>query len=290
MGASHPAAGSGILEAIDGWGAEHAAAAIVGPDGVQAIHGDPARASRWASVTKLVTSLAVLVAVERGLLDLDEPAGPDGPPASTVRHLLAHASGLAFEGQATLAAPGTRRIYSNPGFDTLGALVAERAGVSFEGAMTDWVLGPLGMGGTALRGRPSEGLVGPLTDLVAFAGELLRPTLVSRPTFAAATAVAFPGLPGVVPGVGRFDPCDWGLGFEIHDGKSPHWMGERNSPATFGHFGGSGTFLWVDPVADLALVALTDRAFGPWALEAWPAISDAALGAAPAKAAARPAS
>ena len=97
--------------------------------------------------------------------------------------------------------------------------------------------------------------------------------------------VAFPGLPGVVPGVGQLDPCDWGLGFEIRGDKSPHWMSDANSPATFGHFGGSGRFLWVDPVADLALVALTDRDFGPWALEAWPPFSAAVLAAATAAAA-----
>jgi len=99
--------------------------------------------------------------------------------------------------------------------------------------------------------------------------------------------VAFPGLRGVLPGVGRMDPCDWGLGFEIRGRKSPHWTGSRNSPATFGHFGRSGTFLWVDPEAGLALVGLTDREFGPWALDAWPALSDAVLEAAAAASAGR---
>jgi CubicO group peptidase (beta-lactamase class C family) len=56
-------------------------------------------------------------------------------------------------------------------------------------------------------------------------------------------------------------------------------MGPHNSPATFGHFGGAGTFLWVDPVAELALVALTDREFGPWTLQAWPRLSDELLAA-----------
>ena len=84
----------------------------------------------------------------------------------------------------------------------------------------------------------------------------------------------------MVPGVGRFDPCDWGLGPELHDGKMPHWMGDRNSPATFGHFGGAGTFMWIDPVAELGLVVLTDREFGPWALEAWPPFSESVLAAA----------
>ena len=218
-----------------------------------------------------------LIAVERGLLALDEPAGP---PGSTVRHLLAHASGLGFEGDAILAAPGRFRIYSNPGFDALGALVAERAGRPIDAVLGDWVLGPLGMHGTALVERPSQGLHGPLSDLAAFGQELLAPTLLDRITLGEATSVAFPGLAGVLPGIGRFDPCDWGLGFELRNGKSPHWTGERNSPSTFGHFGGAGTFLWVDPEATLGLAVLTEREFGPWALEAWPRLSDEVLAAA----------
>lgn len=263
-----------LLGRVDGWGAAHAAAAVVGPMGIEASHGDAARSFSWASVTKPVTALVALVAVERGLIDLDEAAGPAG---STLRHLLAHASGLPFEGGPVLAAPGQRRIYSNPGFDAVGALVAERAGRSFEAILRDWVLDPLGMRATRLLGPPSQGLDGPLVDLAAFAGECLRPRLVSSTMFRTATTVAFPGLPGVVPGFGRFDPCDWGLGFELHDGKAPHWMGDRNSPATFGHFGGAGTFLWVDPAVDMALAVLTDQEFGPWAREVWPALSDDVL-------------
>jgi CubicO group peptidase (beta-lactamase class C family) len=266
------------LTAIDGWGAEQAAACLVDPAGIVAGRGDPTHRFRWASVTKLVTAWAVLIAAERGLVELDEAAGP---PGATVRHLLAHASGLPFEGETTLAAPGTRRIYSNRGFDILGALVAERGGQPIETILGNWVLAPLGMDATGLLGRASEGLQGTIGDLAAFGAELLRPTLVGSDVRRMATAVAFAGLVGVVPGVGRFDPCDWGLGPEVHDGKAPHWMGAQNSPATFGHFGGAGAFLWVDPVADLALAVATDRAFGPWALEAWPALSDALLGTAP---------
>jgi CubicO group peptidase (beta-lactamase class C family) len=263
-----------VLATIDAWGADHAAAAVVGPTGVIATHSDPARPYRWASVTKLVTAWTALIAADRGLLSLDEPAGP---PGSTVRHLLAHASGLPFDGTATLAAPGRLRIYSNPGYDLLAALVGERSGSGFEAALRAWVLGPLGMTATTLVDRPSQGLSGPLSDLCAFAVELLRPTLAAPPTAAAATAVAFPGLAGVLPGVGRFEALDWGLGPELRSRKAPHWTGSANSPGTFGHFGGAGTFLWVDPVADLALVSLTDREFGPWAMDAWPRLSDAVL-------------
>jgi CubicO group peptidase (beta-lactamase class C family) len=89
-----------------------------------------------------------------------------------------------------------------------------------------------------------------------------------------ATSTVFPGLGGVLPGFGRQEPCDFGLGFEIRDHKAPHWTGSLNSPATFGHFGQAGTFLWVDPVASLALVVLTDRPFAAWAAAAWPPLSD----------------
>jgi CubicO group peptidase (beta-lactamase class C family) len=262
------------LASIDGWGAVHAAAAFIGPDGVIAQHGDPDRPFRWASVTKLATALVILTAVESDLLDLDDAAGP---PGSTVRHLLAHASGLPFEGGTPIAKPGTRRIYSNAGFDTLGDLVARRSDDAFEAVLGERVLRPLAMAATTLHGRPSEGLHGPLQDLATLARELLRPTIVSHATVAAATTVSFPGLKGLLPGVGTFDPLDWGLGFEIRDGKVPHWTGSENSPATFGHFGGAGTFLWVDPAIDRALVCLTDREYGPWALEAWPRFSDAVI-------------
>jgi CubicO group peptidase (beta-lactamase class C family) len=263
-----------VLRAIDSWGADHAAAALVGPDGLIAQHGNAVRVFRWASVTKLATALAILSAVDGGSIDLDEPAGP---PGSTVRQLLAHASGLPFDGEAVQAEPGSRRIYSNTGFDLLGHLLEERDGRPFAVALTDRLLAPLGMAGTELRERPSDGLHGPLHDAVALAGELLRPNLIDTATFEAATSVVFPGLKGVLPGVGAFDPLDWGLGFEIRAAKTPHWTGKRNSPATFGHFGGAGTFIWVDPAIDRALVVLTDREFDRWALDAWPALSDTVI-------------
>src|SRR2546422_693344 len=123
------------------------------------------------------------------------------------------------------------------------------------------VLDPLALRGE-LRGSPAWGYAGPLDDLLAVARELLAPTLVSAETLAEATSVQFPGLVGVLPGFGRMEPNDWGLGFELRDDKSPHWTGARNSPRTFGHFGRSRTFLWVDPDAGIALGCLTDLDFG----------------------------
>lgn len=263
-----------VLATADAWGADHVALAVVGPDGALATHGDLDRRSRWASLTKLATAVAILTAVDDGSIDLDEPAGP---PGATVRHLLAHASGLPFDGDSAITRVESRRVYSNTGFDLLGDLLAERDGRPFAASLQARVLAPLGMTATELVERPSQGLHGPLRDLIALAGELLRPRLLQTATTAWMRTVAYPGLRGVLPGVGTFDPLDWGLGAELRGDKDPHWTGSRNSPATFGHFGGSGTFLWVDPALDAALTCLTDRDYGPWALQAWPRLSDAVI-------------
>jgi len=261
------------LRQIDEWQAKTAAAGVVRDGEAVGVRGPRDHVLRWASLTKLVTALAALVAAEEGVIDLDEPAGPEG---STVRHLLAHASGLPFEPGAPAGRPGQRRVYSNVGFETLAEHVAEQAEMPFADYLTAGVLRPLGMS-AELRGSAASELHGTLDDLLLLARELQRPTLLAPETLAEATSVQFPGLAGVLPDFGRMDPNDWGLGFELRDGKSPHWTGSRNSPRTFGHFGGSGTFLWVDPEADLALGVLTDLDFGDWAKDAWPRLSDAVL-------------
>ena len=261
------------LAQIEAWPVEHAAAgALRGAETWS--HGDVGRKFAWASVTKLCTAMAVLVSAEEGVLDLDDPAGP---PGSTVRHLLGHASGLPFDGPRPISKPGKRRIYSNTGIEVLAAFLAEKAEMPFERYLSAAVLDPLGMSGTALEGSAAAGLAGPLTDLLVLGRELMSPTLVAPETLEEATTVAFPGLVGILPDFGRYEPLDWGLGFEIRDAKEPHWTGTGNSPRTFGHFGGSGSFLWVDPEAGAACAALADRQFGEWAKEAWPPLSDAVL-------------
>jgi CubicO group peptidase (beta-lactamase class C family) len=261
------------LRAIDGWDVGVAAAGVVRGDGVIAARGRQDAELPWASVTKLLTGLTILVALEEGTVDLDEPAGP---PGATLRHLLAHASGLPVDGDEPIAEPGRRRIYSNTGIELAARLLEERAEMPFVDYFAGAVVRPLGLAGR-LGGSPAHSYRGPLGDLLALGRELLQPTLVAAETLAEATTVQFPGLAGVLPGLGRMEPNDWGLAFELRDAKSPHWTGTRNSPRTFGHFGASGTFLWVDPDAGVACGVLTDRRFGDWAKEAWPALSDAVL-------------
>lgn len=266
------------LDVLDDWPVPNAAAAVVGPKGVLASHGDTARVFALASVTKPIVARAAQVAVEEGVVDLDTEAGP---PGSTIRHLLAHASGLAMLSGDVLARPGARRIYSNYGFAVLAQTIERESGIEFGRYLTEAVCEPLGMTSTRLDGGADTagyGATSTVDDLVRFAGDLLRPATVSEQMHADATSVQFPGLDGVLPGYGSQRPNDWGLGFELRDSKSPHWTGAGNSERTYGHFGQSGGFIWVDPDADLALVVLTDRDFGEWALQPWPALSDAVLG------------
>ncbi|MEV1051334.1 serine hydrolase domain-containing protein [Streptomyces sp. NPDC049887] len=263
------------LALIENWPVPTAAAAVVRADGtVAGAHGPTGHRFPLASVSKPLAAYAALVAYEEGAVELDEPAGPDG---STVRHLLAHTSGLAFDEHRVTAAPGTRRLYSNAGFEVLGDHIAKATDIPFAEYLRQAVLEPLGMTSTALDGSPAKDGVSTVDDLVRFAAEVQAPRLLDPRTVLEAMSVVHPGLSGVLPGYGHQRPNDWGLGFEIRDGKSPHWTGSASSPRTFGHFGQSGTFLWIDPDARAACVALTDRAFGPWAVEVWPPFTDAVL-------------
>ncbi|WP_433784478.1 serine hydrolase domain-containing protein [Actinomycetospora sp. CA-101289] len=263
------------LALVDDWPVEHAAAGVVGADGtVRGTRGDTARRFPLASVTKPLVAWAALVAVEEEAVTLDQPAGPEG---STVRHLLAHTSGLAFGEHRAVAEPGTRRLYSSAGFEVLAATIEEATGIAFADYLHEALLAPLGMAATTLDGSPGHGATASVDDLLRLAAEMQAPTLLHADTVREATSVQFPGLNGTIPGFGHQKPNDWGLGVELRDGKSPHWTGSRNAPGTFGHFGQSGTFLWVDPEAGAACVALADRDFGDWAKTAWPALSDAVL-------------
>lgn len=265
------------LDAIADWPVPAAAAAVIGPTGVLATHGDIEQVFALASVTKPLVARAAQIAVEEGVIDLDAAAGP---PGSTIRHLLAHASGLAMHSQYVMAPPGARRMYSNYGFRVLAETVQQESGIDFGRYLTEAVFEPLAMAATRLENgawAAGFGATSTVADLAAFATDLLCPATVSAHMHADATSVHFPGLDGVLPGYGVQRPNDWGLGFEIKDSKSPHWTGTLNSIRTYGHFGQSGGFIWADPEAELALVVLTDRDFGEWALERWPAISDAVI-------------
>lgn len=263
-----------LTSLVEDWPVDVVAAAVTDGAEIMGGAGDLDWETRIASISKLFVGLVALIALEEGSISLDQPAGP---PGATVEHLLAHASGLGFDSERMLAAPGTRRIYSNTGIERFCDHLETRTEMSFTEYLRVGVIGPLGLESVALRGSPAADIHANAADLVRFAQEIMSPTLVTATTVSDATEAHFPSLPGVVPGLGSFDPNPWGLTFEIRGEKTPHWTGRDNSKRTFGHFGGSGTFIWIDPEVGLAAVVLTNREFGPWALEAWPGFSDRAL-------------
>ncbi len=264
----------GALAHIHTWPVDNAAACVIDRSGAVHFSGDLDHRFRLASVTKLFTAWTALIACEEGTTSLDAHVGQQG---CTLRHLLSHAGGYGFDAPMPIVSAGRRRTYSNTGYELIAAHVEEASGIPFWEYLAEAVLEPLGIDDVEQDGSAARDMHLTVGDVARFAAELRRPTLVSRATYNDAISVQYPTLDGVVPGLGRFDPCLWGLGPEIRGAKHPHWTGSRNSGSTFGHFGGSGTFVWVDPVVDVAVVALSDRDFGDWALAAWPAFSDAVL-------------
>jgi CubicO group peptidase (beta-lactamase class C family) len=225
--------------------------------------GDLDAVRTWASVTKLVTSLAAAIDVEDGRASLDDAVGPEG---STLAHLLSHSSGLGLEAGDPTSAPGAKRVYSNYGMDLAAQYVARDADVATW--LATRVLTPLELHSTRLVGRASSGLEGSTTDLAEFARQWVTPSLVPASRRDRTVQAFLPELSGVVPGWGRFSPCPWGLGPELRGEKS-HWMGEWPT-SSFGHFGKSGSMVLVNVDEGLVLVATNTVDFGAWALDLWP--------------------
>jgi CubicO group peptidase (beta-lactamase class C family) len=247
---------------------------ITNADRVVGRVGDTTAVSRVASVSKIFVGMTAMVAIEEGTIGLDDPAGPEG---ATVEHLLCHASGLAFDEPVVQATPGSRRIYSNAGIEAFADHLTARSAMPFERYQHEAVIGPLALVSSYLDGSPAHGIHSNTEDLAALGRELLRPTLIDETSLATATTSHFPELRGVIPGFGSHDPNPWGLGIELRAHKTPHWTAPSNSPSTFGHFGGSGTYLWVDPARRLAAAAISGTEFGPWAPKVWPETNEAIL-------------
>lgn len=264
-----------LSDLIEDWPApELTGLAVTTPTETVGVAGDTSRVSRIASISKICAGMTAMVAIEEGTIGLGDPAGP---PGSTVRHLLAHGAGYAFDGPDPIAAVGSRRIYSNTGIEVFADHLAAAAGMPFEQYQREAVFEPLGMAHTRLEGSPAFGVHSNVDDLVLLARELLSPTLVTEATIGQGVTPQFPDLSGVIPGFGRHDPNPWGIGIEVRGHKHPHWTAPGNSPRTFGHFGGTGTYLWVDPDRQLAAVAISGVDFDQWAVEIWPRTNQAIL-------------
>jgi CubicO group peptidase (beta-lactamase class C family) len=230
---------------------------------------DRSRVFRLASVSKLVSSYAILIAVDEGVVTLDDPIQHVGNTV-TMRQLLSHASGLSSDDALVyVAEPMTKRVYSNAGIELAAQVVEAASGFGFAEYLRQAVLQPLAMHSTQVDGSPAHGYQSTIDDMTRFASELLRPTLLSNDLSAEMATPQWPQLNGMLPGYGAQHPNPWGLGVEIRGTKSPHWCAPDAPPSVFGHFGQSGCFVWIDQTSESAVVFLGDRAFGPWAVAAW---------------------
>ncbi|VEH06218.1 Beta-lactamase transpeptidase-like protein [Corynebacterium kutscheri] len=257
------------------WPVDNVSAAIINGETIN-YSGDAQRIFELASVTKLLAGYVFLIAIEEGVFELDTPVH-----GASVRQLLSHAGGVGFKKGDEVKAPGKRRIYSSYGFELLAEALEVETGMSYTEYFNEALCVPLGMTATTLWGSPGHEARSNVQDLTKFAVEVLRPTLIDETTLSEALTVQYPELAGIVPGYGMQKPCPWGLAFEIKGGKAPHWTGTQMPVDVVGHFGQSGTYLWVHRMTQRAMVVLTDRAFGQWAKPLWQEVNDAVWGRRP---------
>jgi D-alanyl-D-alanine carboxypeptidase len=166
-----------VAVAIDGEIVHEAAFGARIPDTFQAV--TPSDRFRIASISKVITAITALSLVEEGLVGLDEPVGQRaaaeaGLPAPsdraagvTVRQLLTHTTGfpqyesLFFRNQVgsceEAAAVGLTRAMSGGGFRysnmnscVLGLVIENLTGQSYEAAVYERLLTPLGISGMRL--------------------------------------------------------------------------------------------------------------------------------------------
>jgi beta-lactamase class C len=214
--------------------------------------------------------------------------------------------------------PGTQLVYSNAGYGILARIVERVTGDDSWDVAWRRVLDPLQMRDTIDRpgpalderialvrdaanaGKPSEaynsqywrdlgipwgGLYGTAGDLIRFAGAFLTgdETFLPRELMREMIANQVHGIPGTVQSL-RVHWLDaaWGLGWEIKGAKRKHWTGELASPATFCHFGATGTLLWGDPEHDVALAVFANRTtyhLWPFVPPRWARLSNSIINA-----------
>ncbi|HHT40987.1 MAG TPA: beta-lactamase family protein [Actinomyces sp.] len=227
------------------------------------------------SVTKMFSVWAILVAVDRAFIGLDDEVEiANGQRVVTLRHLLAHASGLAFNGPVLEAGVEEKRIYSNRGIEEASWAIEEATGFDFPAWVEATVLEPLGLVETMINGSAAHAGVGSIRDLVALAYELMEPELISAELADEARHVVYPGLKGLTPGYGSYSDNTWGLGLEIKGAKVRTWFPRNASKNSFGHFGQSGSFLWIDPDNNRAMAFLGEEPFGAWHRKNWQRLGD----------------
>lgn len=273
---------SEILASTDEWPADSVAVSAITPLGVNT-RGDTSAPYPLASVSKLVTAYAVLLANQEGAFGLDDevPAGllPSFDANPSYRELLSHASGIGFREREPEKPPRERRIYSSAGYEVLAEALEKTTEIPFSEYVREAISEPLAIE-IRVEGSAGHGFSASVDAMTALAQEFLTPRLLSEELLSEALTPQYEDLAGIVPGYGRFTPCTWGLGFSLEGNKSQqrgehaHWIGKSMPEDTAGHFGQSGTFLWFHRPTGRAAVVLSNKDFGEWAKERWDVFND----------------
>lgn len=261
-----------------------------------------------ASLTKVVaTTTAVMQLVQKGEVRLNDPVvkyipefGQNDKDDITVRQLLTHYSGLPedldlkekWEGHDTALrmayaetpqfSPGSRFLYSDINFITLGALVEKVSETTLDKYCRTHIFGPLGMTHTTflppaswkakiapteyddqrmLRGMVHDptarrmggvaghaGVFSTVDDLSKFAQALLNGSPVL-----ASVAVEKMTTPQQPPASLTLR----GLGWDIDSPFSSN-RGDLLPVGSFGHTGFTGTSIWIDPATRTYIILLTN--------------------------------
>lgn len=228
-----------------------------------------------ASVTKLFAARGFLIAIERGIIRLEDVREVGFPPEETTfRQLISHVSGVSFDSPTRCASAGKKRVYTNFAFEEADRWVSSQLGTCFADWLDENVVAPLELQDTYIPGSVAHSGRGSVRDLVRLGQELLTPQLVSFSLAEHARTVQFSGLRGVTPGFGSYADNQWGLGMEIRADKQHTWFPLLSEGATFGHFGRSGSFLWVAPESGFGAAFLGAEPTGQWHKDHWSRLND----------------
>jgi uncharacterized protein YbbC (DUF1343 family)/CubicO group peptidase (beta-lactamase class C family) len=270
-----------------------------------------------ASMTKVMaTTTAVMQLVERGKIVLSAPVSDywpefkqNGKELVTIRELMTHYSGLppdlplkpAWTGYDTAmqmivaaqlaAPPGTRFIYSDVNFETLGEIVRRVSGETLDVYCAEHIFGPLGMRDTgfkpaaSLRHRiaPTQyehgssgpvlwgvvhdptsrfmggvaghaGLFSSVDDVSVFAQMLLNGGTYNGARILSPLSIEKMTTPQTPPNKMILRGLGWDIASPFASNR-----GELFDVGSFGHTGYTGTSLWVDPITKTYIVLLTNR-------------------------------
>ncbi len=270
-----------------------------------------------ASLTKVVaTTTAIMQLVEQGKIVLSAPVGDywpefkaNGKEAISVRELMTHYSGLppdldlkpdwsGYEtamkmivGEKLVVPPGTRFIYSDINFETLGELVRRVSGEPLDVYCSEHIFKPLGMKET--RFKPPATLrrrIAPTQHQYGDRGKILWGEVHDPTSYNMGGVAGHAGLFSTADDLAIFaqmlldggshngtrilgpltvekmtspqTPPDKmvvrGLGWDL-DSPFASNRGELFDVGSFGHTGFTGTGIWIDPVTQTYIIILSNR-------------------------------